>query len=198
MRNVRMKNIILFNLIGLILFSLIGCGDVNYETFEECQLKESGKISRSGKELSSDAIRVVTDYCIRYPEQSEIEDGKNKKAENIYTPKIISDPNWKPVGKQSDYSDGTRYLIDDSNVELNGSRRVFWLREFSKSQDIDGNTFKVRRVETDCSAGTIATLTYYEIKNGERDGDSSGPFPSQIVSPGTNGSEIYRYVCAKK
>jgi hypothetical protein len=187
------KSFLRFALTGAVLsLSLTGCGDGNYDTYEECRLKELDKLTRAGKELIPEAIEVISDYC------SDLEAKKNeeKESKKQEPAKIIADPNWKMVVKKE--TSGERWFIDAGNIETSGSIKTVWTRKLEKGQTIDGDDYQTARFQVDCSAGTTRYLLYYKIINGKSVDEQNGPWTAEDVRPGSSGSDFYNYVCEKK
>lgn len=177
---------------GVLALSLTGCGDGNYDTYEECRLKELDKLTRAGKELIPEAIEVISDYC----SDLEVKKNEEKESKKQEPAKIIADPNWKMVVKKE--TSGERWFIDAGNIETSGSIKTVWTQKLEKGQTIDGDDYQTARFQIDCSAGTIRYLLYYKIINGKSVDEQNGPWTAEDVRPGSRGSDFYNYVCEKK
>jgi hypothetical protein len=187
------KSLLRFALVGGVLaLSLAGCGDGNYDTYEECRLKELDKLTRAGRELIPEAINVISDYC------SDLEAKKNeeKESKKQEPAKIIADPNWKMVVKKE--TSGERWFIDAGNIETSGSIKTFWMKKLEKGQTVGGEDYQTGKLQIDCSAGTILYLSYDKIINGKSVDRRDGPWTAEDIRPGSGGSDFYNYVCGKK
>ncbi len=145
-------------------------------------------MTRDNADLTKEALFVVYEYCDKYPSRDE-----QKKAQEPINK--IADPSWKIVGREKGYSDGTRFLIDENNIEIDGFDRNIWIKSLSKEQTIEGKTYQNERVNVNCSSGTITVLSSVKYVNGERLDEQTGPFSIQTITPGTSGADLYNYVC---
>lgn len=176
---------------GGLLLLLTGCSEGGYENFEECQLKELQKLSKDGRDLSEGALRVIAGFCAKYPLQSE--QSEKRKSDGK-----IRVPNWKVVGPEKGYSGGVRFLVDTNNIEADGSKKTFWYKALDKKQTVEGNNYNLFRVTMDCHGKTMDILSSEKTVNGTTGIDREGPWYSETVTPGTNWSDVYQYVCGKK
>jgi hypothetical protein len=179
------KSLLRFALVGGVLAMLLAsCGKGDYESVEECRLEELKKVSRSEKE----AIAIVINYCDEWERKNE-KRSKSKKS--------IADPNWRNIGPEGGYSDGSRFLVDVNSIEIDDFRRTFWKKELDPGQTVDGPNYTVYRMEADCSSGTINEVSSFEVVNMLYGSEQFGT-GSTTVHPGTNQADIYQFVCEKK
>lgn len=183
------KSLLRFVLFGGVLtLTLTGCGQNNYKSWEECRLNEMKEVSRSGKDLSPDAVEIVTSYCTNL---------ETEKAAQEKSAKVIRQPNWQNVGPGKGYSAGVRLLVDDNSIETDGFKKTFWVKMLEKGQTIEGKDFKLYKAETDCSARTMTTLTEKIWVNNRQISENSISDAGDIT-PGSSGADIYQYICEKK
>ena len=184
------KSFLRFALVGGVLaLTLAGCGDSNYENFEECQLKETQKLSQKSKDLSDAALGVIIDFCIKYPTRSEQEEERKPAAK-------IADPKWIVVGPKKGFSNGARIFIDVNNIETDGYKKTFWVRELNKAQTLEGNNFGISKKMVDCSSGAMTNLLSGKMVNGN--GSGKEEFRNVPIVPGGSNAAIYQYICEKK
>ena len=189
------KSFLRFALVGGVLaLTLAGCGDSNYENFEECQLKETQKLSQKSKDLSNAALGVIIDFCIKYPTRSEQEESKKSKKQTVTG--AIADPQWERVNKK--HADGTQYLIDVNNITVDGSIKTFWLKELRKGQTTEGNTFRRWQVDVDCANKTLTNRYYEKIVNGAQKERRTDPWTETTIAPGSTDARVYNDLCEKK
>lgn len=188
------KSLLRFALVGGVLtLTLTGCGDRNYETFEECQLQEVQKLSQKSKDLSDGVLGVITNFCIKYPTRIQQEESKKSKEQMVTG--AIADPKWKSVNKK--HADGTQYFIDANNIVTEGSIKTIWLKELKKGQTTEGNTFRRWQVDVDCTSRTFTHRYYEKVVNGDQKEERTDPWTDTTIAPGSTQARVYNDLCEK-
>ena len=161
---------------------------------QECQLKETQKLSQKSKDLSNAALGVIIDFCIKYPTRSEQEQDKKSKKQTVTG--AIADSQWERVNKK--HADGTQYFIDVNNIVTEGSKKTIWLKELQKGQTTEGNTFRRWQTDVDCASRTLTHLYYEKIVNGSQKEERDYPVTEANIAPGSTQARVFNDLCEKK
>ena len=189
------KSFLRFALVGGVLtLTLAGCGDSNYENFEECELKEMQKLSQKSVDLSDGALGVITNFCVKYPTRSEQEETKKSKKRMVTG--AIADPKWKSVNTKR--ADGVQHFIDVNNIVAEGSIKTIWLKELEKGQTTEGNTFRRWQVDVDCASRTLTHRYYEKIVTGDQKEERTDPWTDTTIVPGSTQARVYNDLCERK
>ena len=79
-----------------------GLRDGNYDTYEECRLKELEKLTRAGKQLIPEEINVITNYCSDLEMKKIKEKGDIQLSKNAMTAKISTLESVKALDEKID------------------------------------------------------------------------------------------------